>query len=139
MERIAAEELVLTRHVLRAFEERGERVHLYGRTSDRDRLPVFAFNVHGESSDTVASALDEARIEANAGAQRRSGGDEELVRRALPAVERVALGGFFGEELGRAGGRQRVRGVPVLPSGQSCVIASGLCPMTIADGFDDDG
>ncbi len=67
MDRIAAEEATLTRHALDGFAARAERVVLYGRTTERDRLPVFAFNVRSVSPETVASALDEARIEANVG------------------------------------------------------------------------
>ena len=67
MDRIAAGERDLTRYALRAFAERAKRITLYGRTSERDRLPVFAFNLRGESPDGVAQALDEARIEANVG------------------------------------------------------------------------
>jgi selenocysteine lyase/cysteine desulfurase len=67
MDRIAAGERELTRYALRAFADRTERVVLYGRNSEEDRLPVFAFNVRGESPDTMACALDEALIEANVG------------------------------------------------------------------------
>jgi len=67
MDRIAAEERELTRYALRAFADRAEHVTLYGRTSERDRLPVFAFNIRNESPDTVARALDAAKIEANVG------------------------------------------------------------------------
>ena len=57
----------LTRTALARFAERADRIVLYGRPADHDRLPVFAFNVRGASPAAVAAALDAANIEARAG------------------------------------------------------------------------
>jgi selenocysteine lyase/cysteine desulfurase len=72
MDRIAAYERDLSRDVLRAFRLRESRIRLYGRPTERDRVPVFSFNVRDERGgfidpDTVAVALDAAKIEASAG------------------------------------------------------------------------
>lgn len=67
MDRIAAYERELTRHACAKFAERADRITLYGRGGDETRLPVFAFNVRGESPQNVALALDAAKIEASMG------------------------------------------------------------------------
>jgi selenocysteine lyase/cysteine desulfurase len=64
---IADYELELSRHALQGFAERRDRITLYGGPLDRDRLPVFAFNVHGERPERVAAALDAAKIEGRVG------------------------------------------------------------------------
>jgi selenocysteine lyase/cysteine desulfurase len=67
MDRITAYERELTRYVCERFAERADRITLYGRGAGELRLPVFGFNVRGESPQTVALALDAANIEAGAG------------------------------------------------------------------------
>jgi cysteine desulfurase family protein (TIGR01976 family) len=67
MERFAAYEHDLARYVLTRFAERTDRFTLYGRGPDADRLPVFAFNLHGEAPAAVAAALEAAKIEARVG------------------------------------------------------------------------
>lgn len=67
MDRIAAEEAALTRHARHGFAERSAHITLYGRQPDRERLPVFAFNIRGRDPDAVARALDTAGIEARVG------------------------------------------------------------------------
>jgi selenocysteine lyase/cysteine desulfurase len=64
---IADYELGLSRHALAGFAQRRDRIALYGGPLDRDRLPVFAFNVHGEAPERVAAALDAANIEGRVG------------------------------------------------------------------------
>lgn len=67
MRRFAGHERELVRHTLARFAERAGRIVLYGRGPQEERLPVFAFNVRGESPAAVAAALDAERIEARAG------------------------------------------------------------------------
>ena len=49
------------------FAERAGKVTLYGRPPDRERLPVFAFNVDGVDGEEVAQRLEAAGIEARHG------------------------------------------------------------------------
>jgi selenocysteine lyase/cysteine desulfurase len=67
MRLLAESERELTRAALAGFAERTDRIVLYGRSHDHQRLPVFAFNVRGETPAAVAAALDAAKIEARAG------------------------------------------------------------------------
>lgn len=61
---IEAYEEGLTRHALAEFAKRDDAVTLYGRPPSEDRLPVFAFNVRGQTPASVAQHLDAAGIEA---------------------------------------------------------------------------
>ncbi len=67
MDRIAAYERELTRYAGTKFAERADRIALYGRDGNEARLPVFGFNLRGESPESVALALDAAKIEASVG------------------------------------------------------------------------
>lgn len=67
MQRIAVYEHGLARYALAQFAARADRVTLYGRPADAGRLPVFAFNVRGETPESAARALDAAGIEASCG------------------------------------------------------------------------
>lgn len=67
LERIAAYERELVRETLARFAARADRIVLYGGPPERDRTPVFAFNLRTEPPATVAAALDAAKIEARAG------------------------------------------------------------------------
>jgi selenocysteine lyase/cysteine desulfurase len=63
----AAHELELSSHALARFAERAPDVRLYGRDANSVRLPVFAFNVAGLSSDDLAQRFEFANIEARVG------------------------------------------------------------------------
>jgi selenocysteine lyase/cysteine desulfurase len=67
MERIAAYERDLARHALAGFAERADRVVLYGGPPERDRLPIFAFNVPGEEPAALAARFDAFGIESRTG------------------------------------------------------------------------
>jgi cysteine desulfurase family protein (TIGR01976 family) len=67
MHRIAAYEADLARYALAQFAERADRVVLHGAPTDRERLPVFAFNIPGEDATALSKRFDEARIETRAG------------------------------------------------------------------------
>ncbi len=67
MDRIAAYERELARYAAAKFAERADRIVLYGRPADQERLPLFAFNVRGEAPDALARALDAANVEAAVG------------------------------------------------------------------------
>ncbi len=67
MDRLAACERELARYAGAKFAERADRIVLYGRPADQERLPLFAFNVRGEPPDALARALDAAGIEAGVG------------------------------------------------------------------------
>jgi len=60
-------EAELSAHMRRGFAERAGKVTLYGRPPDRERLPVFAFNVDGVDGEEVAQRLEAAGIEARHG------------------------------------------------------------------------
>ena len=47
-------EATLSDHARRCFAERAEKVTLYGRPAERERLPVFAFNIAGVDGEAVA-------------------------------------------------------------------------------------
>ncbi len=63
----AAHELELSGYALARFAERSHDVTLYGRDVHSVRLPVFAFNVAGLSSDDLAQRFEFANIEARVG------------------------------------------------------------------------
>lgn len=67
MDRIAEYELALARLALKGFADRADRLVLYGQPPERDRLPVFAFNLRGALPEDVGSALDAANIEGRVG------------------------------------------------------------------------
>ena len=67
MERMAAYERELARVALARFAERADHVVLYGGPPDRDRLPVFAFNVQGHDPAALSREFDAAGIETRAG------------------------------------------------------------------------
>jgi selenocysteine lyase/cysteine desulfurase len=63
----AAHELELSAYALARFAERASELTLYGRDVHSVRLPVFAFNVAGLSSDDLAQRFEFANIEARVG------------------------------------------------------------------------
>jgi selenocysteine lyase/cysteine desulfurase len=63
----ASHERDLAAYARERFAERGSNVRLYGRPPDADRLPVFAFNIPGHSSDDLARRFELAGIEARVG------------------------------------------------------------------------
>ncbi len=65
--KFAEHELMLSRYALDRFAERSANVKLYGRNTDAVRLPVFAFNIAGHSSDEIATRFELASIEARVG------------------------------------------------------------------------
>ncbi len=67
MDRLAAHEGDLTRAALARFAERADRVTLYGGPTDRDRLPVFAFNIPGHDATTLSRTFGAEGIETRAG------------------------------------------------------------------------
>jgi len=67
MDRLAAYETDLARTALARFAERADDVVLYGGPANRDRLPVFAFNVHGYDGTALSRAFDAVGIESRAG------------------------------------------------------------------------
>ena len=67
MERIAAYEGELGRAALARFAECTADVILYGGPTDRDRLPVFAFNIRGHEATALSRRFDGANIETRAG------------------------------------------------------------------------
>lgn len=67
MGKIALHEAELSTYTRNKFVERSDRVKLYGRPADVDRLPVFTFNVYGMPSDELASRFELANIEARVG------------------------------------------------------------------------
>jgi selenocysteine lyase/cysteine desulfurase len=67
MARFADGERAIARAMLDWFAAHDDRVTLYGRSPNEDRLPVFAFNVRGMTPAAVAAALETANIEARAG------------------------------------------------------------------------
>lgn len=64
---IGESERHLARYALDRFTERRDRVRLYGGPLERDRLPVFAFNLIGTDPSDVARALDRDKIEGRVG------------------------------------------------------------------------
>jgi selenocysteine lyase/cysteine desulfurase len=67
MDRLAGYERAFSRLALARFAERRDDVVLYGGPFDRDRLPVFAFNVHGYDATALSRAFDAVGIESRAG------------------------------------------------------------------------
>jgi selenocysteine lyase/cysteine desulfurase len=67
MDMIAEHEAALTRYTLDRFTERASWITLYGRPADRERLPVFAFNLPNEDAELIARHLDARGIEARVG------------------------------------------------------------------------
>jgi cysteine desulfurase family protein (TIGR01976 family) len=67
MTRIGDYERDLARFALAQFAERAGRVVLHGAPADRDRLPVFAFNLPGEDATALSKRFDELGIETRAG------------------------------------------------------------------------
>lgn len=67
MAAIATYERELGAHARARFAERSPRVTLYGRGPERERLPLFAFNVEGVSSDDLAVRLARANVDARVG------------------------------------------------------------------------
>lgn len=64
---VAKHEAELSRYARAKFAERAEHVRLYGRPIDAARLPVFAFNIDGMPSATLAERFEVAQIEARCG------------------------------------------------------------------------
>jgi selenocysteine lyase/cysteine desulfurase len=67
MSRLGDYERAFARMALARFAERSDDVVLYGGPYDRDRLPVFAFNVHGYDGTALSRAFDTVGIESRAG------------------------------------------------------------------------
>ncbi|HEY4442203.1 MAG TPA: aminotransferase class V-fold PLP-dependent enzyme [Candidatus Elarobacter sp.] len=65
--RLAAYEDELGAYARARFAERADRITLFGRPADRDRLPVFAFTVRGVAAADAAAHLEAAGIEAALG------------------------------------------------------------------------
>jgi selenocysteine lyase/cysteine desulfurase len=64
---IAQHEATLSTHARKKFGERRERVRLYGKPPEVERLPVFTFNVDGLASEELARRFERANIEARVG------------------------------------------------------------------------
>jgi selenocysteine lyase/cysteine desulfurase len=64
---VAAYESELGAYVRAKFAERTSDVTLYGRPPERERLPVFAFNVGGISTDDLGERFERAKIEGRVG------------------------------------------------------------------------
>jgi len=67
MDEIARSEADLTRYALDRFAERADRIQLLGRPTTDTRLPVFAFNMPGQSPHDIARSLAKSNIEARVG------------------------------------------------------------------------
>jgi selenocysteine lyase/cysteine desulfurase len=67
LEVVAKGELELSKYVREKFAERSASVRLYGRPASSARLPVFAFNLPGMTSDELAQRFEVAHIEARVG------------------------------------------------------------------------
>ena len=67
LEMIADYEERLSAYARAKFAERMPHVRLYGRPPERNRLPLFAFNVAGMSSLELAERFQRAKIEARVG------------------------------------------------------------------------
>ncbi|MBC5803609.1 MAG: aminotransferase class V-fold PLP-dependent enzyme, partial [Candidatus Eremiobacteraeota bacterium] len=67
LELIADYEEELSAYARAKFAERRAHVRLYGRPPERNRLPLFAFNVAGVPSLELAERFQRARIEARVG------------------------------------------------------------------------
>lgn len=67
LEIVARHEFELSRYARVKFAERTGTVRLYGRPTDCARLPVFAFNIPGITSEALAERFDVAEIEARCG------------------------------------------------------------------------
>jgi selenocysteine lyase/cysteine desulfurase len=63
----AEEERVVAAYARARFAERAPHVRLYGRNATLERLPVFAFNVPGMTSDELGERFELAHIEARVG------------------------------------------------------------------------
>jgi selenocysteine lyase/cysteine desulfurase len=64
---VAAYESELGAYARARFAERASDVTLYGRPPDRERLPVFAFNVAGVATDDLGERFERAKIEGRVG------------------------------------------------------------------------
>ncbi|MDQ2857633.1 MAG: aminotransferase class V-fold PLP-dependent enzyme [Candidatus Eremiobacteraeota bacterium] len=67
LEVVARHELELASYARTKFHERDAHVRLYGRPAESARLPIFAFNVRGITSDELAARFEFANIEARVG------------------------------------------------------------------------
>jgi selenocysteine lyase/cysteine desulfurase len=67
MAAFAEHEIAVATHARAAFAARAPHVRLYGRDASRERLPVFAFNIAGVSSEELGRRFEVARIEARVG------------------------------------------------------------------------
>ncbi len=67
LESIARYEFDLSAYVRAKFAERVPELRLYGHPAETPRLPVFAFNIEGVASDTLAQRFELANIEARSG------------------------------------------------------------------------
>ncbi len=67
LETIADYEEKLSAYARAKFAERGPAVHLYGRPPERNRLPLFAFNIPGVDSAELGERFELANIEARVG------------------------------------------------------------------------
>ena len=63
----AEHEKLVAAYARARFEERADHLRLYGRGAGRERLPVFAFNVNGMTSEALGERFESARIEARVG------------------------------------------------------------------------
>ncbi len=67
VELFAQYELTVSGYARARFAERAPALRLYGRVATAERLPVFAFNVAGMSSDELGERFEMAKIEARVG------------------------------------------------------------------------
>ncbi len=89
--KIARYEAELSERARRSFAERADRVRLYGRPASQERLPVFAFNIPGVSSDDVGAGFERAGIEARVGDFYSPRLMEALAREAGGRAVRISL------------------------------------------------
>ncbi len=87
LESIADCEEALSAYARAKFAERSTSVRLYGRPPERNRLPLFAFNVAGVPSEELAERFELANIEARVG----SFNAPRLMQALAPQSRGVAL------------------------------------------------
>lgn len=67
MAEIARYERELSAHARKKFADRRDRVKLYGKPPELERLPVFTFNLEGVASEESARHFEHANVEARVG------------------------------------------------------------------------
>lgn len=87
LETIADYEEELSAYARAKFAERGTALRLYGRPPERNRLPLFAFNVPGLASTELAQRFELANIEARVGEFNAP----RLMRSLTPETQGVAV------------------------------------------------